>query len=79
MVKFEPRPIVDVAVCSDLIADVGRLWGNKFRPELVVVFSNVDPIYGLVVGVGGCSEMPIKQLGLGCSRGAGKGDVNEAV
>jgi hypothetical protein len=77
VVKFEPRPIVDVVVCSDLIADVSRLWGNKFRPKLVVVFGNVDPIYGLVVGVGGCSEVPIKQLGLGCSRGAGKDEVTK--
>jgi uncharacterized spore protein YtfJ len=68
-----------MAVCSELIADMRRLWGDKFKPELVVVLSDVDSVYGLVVEVGGCSEVPIEQLGLGCSWGAGEGDVNEAV
>ena len=63
----------------DLIADVSCLWGDKFEPKLVAVFGDVDSIYGLVVGVGGCSEVPIEQLGLGCSRGTGEDNVNEAI
>jgi hypothetical protein len=77
--ELEPGPIVYAAVRSELVMDVGVLRGDKFEPELNTVLGDVDSVYWFVVFCDGCFEVPIKQLGLGCTGETGKGIVDELL
>ena len=77
--ELEHGPIVYAAVRSELVTDVGSLHGDKFEPKLGIVFCDVDSVYWFVMFGDSCFKMPIKQLGLGCTRETGKGVVNEIL
>ena len=79
MRELKPRPIIHAAVRSELVTDVGGLCGDKFEPELNAVLCDVDSVYWFVVFCDCCFEVPIKQLGLGCTREMGKGVVDEVL
>ena len=64
-------------MCTELVPDVSCLWGDKFKPELSVIFCEVQPVYRFIVSCDCCFEVPIEQLALGCSWESGKGVVNE--
>jgi hypothetical protein len=71
MGELETGPIVYTTVRSELVTDVGGLSRDKFEPELNTIFCNVDSVYWFVVLGDSCCKVPIKQLGLGCSRETG--------